>query len=92
MQAAVRNSIRLLADDGMAVFVVGNATLKGVVMDNARHLIEAMLDSGYRQVRVGRRAISNKKNTSYRSRDGRLTSDPSQLRVYAHEYILVGEK
>lgn len=92
MQAAVRNSIRLLADDGMAVFVVGNATLKGVVMDNARHLIESMLESGYRRVRVGRRAISNKKNTSYRSRDGRLTSDPSQLRVYAHEYILVGEK
>lgn len=92
MQAAVKNSIRLLTDDGMAVFVVGNATLKGVLMDNARHLIEAMLDSGYRQVRVGRRAISNKKNTSYRSRDGRLTSDPSQLRVYAHEYILVGEK
>lgn len=92
MQAAVRNSIRLLAQDGMAVFIIGNATLKGVVMDNARHLIEAMLHSGYRRVRVGRRATSNKKNTSYRSRDGRLTSDPTQLRVYAHEYILVGEK
>lgn len=92
MQAVVRNSMRLLADDGMAVFVVGNTTLKGVVMDNARHLIEAMLESGYRRVRVGRRAVSNKKNTSYRSRDGRLTRDSSQLQVYAHEYILVGEK
>jgi len=92
MQTAVKNSVRLLANDGMAVFVVGNVTLKGVEMDNARHLIESMLESGFRRVRVGRRAISNKKNTSYRSSDGRLTSDPSQRRVYAHEYILVGEK
>ncbi len=92
MQAAIQNSVRLLADDGLAVFVVGNVTLKGVEMDNARHMVEAMLDSGYRRVRLGRRAISNKKNTSYRSTNGRLTSDPTQRRVYAHEYILVGEK
>lgn len=92
MQAAVLNSVRLLADDGLAVFIVGNVTLKGIEMDNARHVAEAMLESGYRRVRVGRRAVTNKKNTSYRSFNGQLTSDPTQRRVYSHEYILVGEK
>lgn len=92
MQAVAEEAFTLVAPGGMAMFVTGNTRIKGVELDNAKQLAEALTDAGFSNLDIGRRKISNKKNTPHRHSSGRLSNDPTDVQVYAHEYILIAEK
>lgn len=90
MQQVSLLSYNMLNSPGIAVFVIGNTEFKGVKIDNARHLTISMLESGFREVRITKRKISNKSITPYRDSIGRFTKDSQGKNVYAEEFILIG--
>lgn len=92
MQRIAVRCHELLRPGGLAVFVMGDTRLKGVRVDNANHLIDSLLDAGFANVRVTRRTIANKPNTSYRSADGRLASSPTGQAIYSEEYVLMAHR
>ena len=49
----------MLSDNGMVFFVVG-AEYKGVKISNSKHLLEALLDNGFRDIKIGKRTISKR--------------------------------
>lgn len=92
IQKVAKSCYSMLAKDGIALFVIGNTEYKGVKIDNAKHLTESMLDSGFTNLEVTKRKISNKILTPYRDKAGRFTTDKTIRKVYAEEFILVGNK
>lgn len=92
MQAVARRCHALLRPGGMSVFVIGNTTMGGVRIDNANHLVESLLDAGFVDLKVAKRELSNKPNTPYRGRDGRLSSHPAVAQAYAEEYIVMAHR
>ena len=92
MQRVAARCHELLRPGGLAVFVIGDTRLKGVRIDNANHLVESLAEAGFGDVRVTRRTIANKPNTSYRLADGRLASSPTGQAIYSEEYILMAHR
>jgi len=92
MQQAAKTCFSMLSDSGMALFVIGNTEYKGVKIDNALHLAESLLNSGFVNVLVTKRKISKKILTPYRDKRGRFTTDGTGRKVYAEEFILIGSK
>ena len=60
MQEVAQKSYRMLNNDGMAIFVIGNTKYKGVLIDNAKHISEALSDSGFTEILVTKRKVSKK--------------------------------
>ena len=75
MQNAVKKVYELIRPGGATLFVIGNTEYKGVKIDNARHLLEALIDEGFEDVEVERRKISNKILTPYRDEIGKFTTE-----------------
>ena len=92
MQNAVKKVYELIRPGGASLFVIGNTEYKGVKVDNARHLIEALLDQGFEDVEVDRRKISNKILTPYRDSVGKFTSDKNSRKIYSEEFIIFAKK
>ncbi|RUX04164.1 hypothetical protein EN851_28250 [Mesorhizobium sp. M8A.F.Ca.ET.208.01.1.1] len=92
MQKAVLRCFEFLRPRGISVFVVGNTQLQGIRIDNANHLVESLLESGFVNVRVVKRQLSNKPNTPYRLSNGRLSASPTPMRIYAEEYIVMAQR
>ena len=92
MQRVAARCHDLLRPGGLAVFVMGDTQLKGVRIANANHLVESLLEAGFGDVRITRRTIANKPNTSYRSADGRLASSPTGQVIYSEEYVLMAHR
>jgi methylase of polypeptide subunit release factors len=92
MQKAIRKTYSILNDNAIALFVIGNTEYKGVKIENARHLAEALVDAGYKEIVVTKRKISKKILTPYRDKIGRFTSNSSGRKVYNEEFILIGRK
>ena len=92
IQRVAKRCHDLLRPGGLAVFVMGDTQLKGVRVANANHLVESLIDAGFGDVRVTRRTIANKPNTSYRSADGRLASSPTGQAIYSEEYVLMAHR
>ena len=92
MDKAVAKCRRMLNDDGMAVFVIGNTQYKGVRIDNARHLADCMERAGFRNVEAVPRKVSWKIMTPYRDARGRFTRDSTQRSVYGREFVIVGRR
>lgn len=92
MQKVAKNCYSMLHDEGMALFVIGNTEYKGVRIDNVRHLTESLQNSGFSEIRVTKRKISNKTLTPYRDEQGHFTSDDKGRKVYSEEFILIGRK
>jgi methylase of polypeptide subunit release factors len=92
MQKVVRRCREFLAPDGICVFVVGNTQFKGVRIDNANHMVESLIDAGFGDIRVLRRPVTNKLNTPYRLPNGRLSSTPTSMGIYAEEYIVMAQR
>ena len=92
MQRVARRCHEFLRPGGISVFVVGNTQLSGVRIDNANHLVESLLDSGFIDVRVVKRQLSNKPNTPYRLPNGRLSSTRTEMQIYAEEYIVMAQR
>lgn len=92
MQLVAQRCLDFLAPDGLAVFVVGNARLRGQVIDNAAHMTEALLEAGFARVRVVRRQISNKSTSPFRDTLGRLQREPSEHVQYHEEFVLIAHR
>ncbi len=92
MQRIARTCFKMLSKNGMALFVIGDTEYKRVRIDNALHLAESLRESGFKEIFVSKRKISNKILTPYRNKRGRFTSDVNGRKVYAEEFILIGRK
>lgn len=92
MQKVVGRCHDFLRSGGISVFVIGNTQLSGVRIDNANHLVESLLDTGFRDVRVAKRRLSNKPNTPNRLPNGRLSSARTDMQIYGEEYIVMATR
>lgn len=92
IQDAVKKVYELIRPGGATLFVIGNTEYKGVKIDNARHLVEALLDGGFEEVEVERRKISHKILTPYRDEVGKFTTDKNSRKVYSEEFIIFAKK
>jgi methylase of polypeptide subunit release factors len=92
MQNTVKKAYELIRPGGATLFVIGNTEYKGVKIDNARHLIETLLDEGFENVEVERRKISNKILTPYRDSVGKFTTDKNSRKIYSEEFIIFAKK
>ncbi|MET4730671.1 SAM-dependent methyltransferase [Lysobacter enzymogenes] len=92
MQQVAARCLEFLAPRGIGVFVIGNARLRGQVIDNAAHFTEALLEAGFTRVRVVRRQIRNKATSPFRDSLGRLQRDPSEHRQYDQEFVLIAHR
>ncbi len=92
MQITARQCHKMLSNDGMALFVIGNTEYKGIRIDNARHFAESLLAGGFSEVQITKRKIGRKILTPYRNEKGRFSSDNSGKKIYSEEFILVGSK
>jgi len=92
MQSVAKSCHSMLSCGGMALFVIGNTEYMGIRMENARHLTESLLESGFDKVHVTKRHIRGKILTPYRDDRGRFTSDNNGRKVYGEEFIVIGRK
>lgn len=89
MQAAVKKSHEMLNIGGAALFVIGNTEYKGVHMNNAKHLVESLINQGFNSVEVARRKISSKILTPYRDQNGRFSKSSVGCRkIYSEEFVV----
>jgi hypothetical protein len=82
----------MLNDNGACFFVIGNTEYKGVKIDNARHLVEALFEQGFSNVDIDRRKISNKILTPYRDKNGKFSSDKESRKIYSDEFVIFARK
>jgi methylase of polypeptide subunit release factors len=92
MQQVADLTYSMLNDSGIGFFVVGNTEHKGIKIDNVRHLAESLQKSGFNEMYVTKRRISNKYFTPYRDVQGRFTRNSESRKIYSEEYILIGIK
>jgi hypothetical protein len=92
MQRVASRSLDMLRPGGMAVFVIGDATLRGVRIANSEHLVESLLEAGFGRVEVVRRDIVNKANTPFRTATGRLSAVPAASTIYAQEHVIMARR
>lgn len=92
MQNTIVKSYKMLNNNGAALFVIGNTEYKGVIINNAKHLVESMINAGFSDIEITKRKISNKILTPYRDKNGKFTTDKNSRKVYAEEFIVIGKK
>lgn len=92
MQHAANRCFEMLNFGGLALFVVGDTEYKGIKICNSKHLIEALLSSGFSSVCVSKRKISKKILTPYRDEFGKFTTDKNKRKIYHEEFVIIGEK
>lgn len=92
MQNVVQKAYSILNNNGYALFVIGNTEYKGVRINNAQHLCESFSDSGFVEIQITKRKISNKILTPYRDSKGRFSSTKSGRKIYSEEFIVLGRK
>jgi DNA modification methylase len=92
MQNTISKSFEMLNGNGSALFVIGDTEYKSVKIENAKHLLESMFNSGFVNIEITKRKISNKILTPYRDKNGKFTTDKNSRKVYAEEFIIIGKK
>lgn len=92
MQNVAKCCRRMLRRNGMALFVIGDTEYKGVKVENALHLTEALLSAGFSNVKISKRAITGKILTPYRNSVGRFTRSTLGRHVYSEEFVLLAER
>jgi methylase of polypeptide subunit release factors len=92
MQAVAQRCFGLIRRSGIALFVIGNTEYKNVRVDNASHLAEALLASGFRSVQAAKRRMTGKILTPYRDSFGQFSGRRTGRHVYAEEFILIATK
>lgn len=90
MQRVAKDCFSMLSKEGMALFVIGNTEYKGIHIDNAKHLSEALFDAGFRKVLITKRKITRKILTPYRDKNGRFSSNKKSRKIYSEEFIVIG--
>ena len=92
MQSVAEHCFQLLKRSGLAVFVIGNTEYKGVRVENAAHLTESLLASGFKCVKVAKRKMSGKILTPYRDLLGQFSRSSTGRHIYAEEFVLIARK
>jgi len=92
MQRVGAEAYSMLKQNGIALFLIGNTRYSGVRVDNARHLLESLLEAGFFEAKVTKRKVSKKILTPYRDARGRFTTDARGRKVYHEEYIIIVRK
>ncbi len=92
MQEAVEKCAYMLNKNGMVFFVVGDTEYKGVKIQNSKHLIEAMENNGYTDIKIGKRTISKGICVPYRDEKGKFSTDKTKRKVYHEEFIISGRR
>lgn len=90
MQNAVERCRGMLSDNGMVFFVIGDTEYKGIKIPNSRHLVETLLDNGFKDIKIGKRTISKRICIPYRDEKGKFSKDKSKRKVYHEEFIISG--
>lgn len=90
MQRVVEQCGNMLNKGGMAFFVVGDTEYKGVKIMNSEHLIQSLRNTGFSDIKLAKRRISNKLLTPYRDESGKFSSDKTQRTIYHEELIISG--
>ncbi len=92
MDKVVAKCRKMLNENGMAVFVIGNTEYQGVRIDNAGHLADCMQRAGFHNIQKIPRKVSLKIMTPYRDARGLFTRDSTQRRVYGEEFVIIGRR
>lgn len=90
MQNAVIRCHDMLSQNGMVFFVVGDTEYKGVKILNSKHLVESLMENGFRDIKIGKRTISKRICIPYRDEKGKFSKDKSKRKVYHEEFIVSG--
>ena len=90
MQDAIEKCSQMLNKNGMIFFVVGDTEYKGVKIQNSKHLIEAMEQNGYKDIKIAKRTISKGICVPYRDEKGKFSTDKTKRKVYHEEFIISG--
>lgn len=92
MQLVAKRCYDLLRAGGIAFFVIGDTRQSDVQLDNAAHLTESLMQSGFARVVATKRRISNKSHTPFRDDCGKFSHKKLTKDVYSEEYILIAHK
>ena len=92
IEHTVNKTYSILKNDSLAFFVIGNTQYKGVHIDNAKYMLECMLNQGFSDIEIHKREIGNKILTRYRDSKGKFTKDTSARKVYNTEFIIIARK
>lgn len=92
IEHTVNKTYTILKNDSLAFFVIGNTQYKGVHIDNAKYMLECMLNQGFSDIEIHKREIGNKILTRYRDSKGKFTKDTSARKVYNTEFIIIARK
>jgi hypothetical protein len=90
MQEAVKRSSSMLNEDGMIFFVIGDTEYKGVKILNSKHLVEALHEEGFHDIKIGKRTISKGICVPFRDSNGKFSKDKSKKQIYHEEFIISG--
>lgn len=90
MQKAVKKSSLMLNNHGMAFFVIGDTEYKGVKILNSKHLIEALYEARFTDIKIGKRTISKGICVPFRDDCGKFSKDKNKKRIYHEEFIISG--
>lgn len=92
MNEVVRICFKLLKQQGLCVFVIGDTEYKNVRIENAKCLAESMIRNGFIIQKITKRKIANKFLPSHRDKTGKFSSNKSDRKIYSQEYIIIGRK
>jgi len=92
IKSTIRKAHKIIKANGYISIVIGNTMYKNVKIDNTKYVIQCLLDLGFTNLELFKRRISSKMLTPYRDKSGRFTNDKRKRKVYAYEFIIMGEK
>lgn len=92
IRKSLSKAYMIINNKGMAFFVVGNTRYKDVCINNAKYMVECLLDTGFKRINVFKRKISSKILTPYRTKDGKFSKNPKNRKIYGCEFVLIAEK
>lgn len=92
MQLIASKCDSMLNEHGLVLFIIGDTEYKGIKIENAKHLVESLLQYGFKEVEITKRKISGKILTPFRDENGRFSNDSSNRKIYSEEFIVIGRK
>lgn len=92
MQKAAEQCYKMLNINGMALFVIGDTEYKGTQIHNSKQLAESLIRSGFNEVSISKRKITNKILTPYRDENGKFTNNKNDREIYHEEFVIIGRK
>ena len=92
MQKAAEQCYKMLNLGGMALFVIGDTEYKGTQIHNSKQLVESLIRSGFGEVTISKRKITNKILSPYRDENGKFTNNKDDREIYHEEFVIIGRK